>query len=112
MTQKALAEYKREILWLESHVAWLYRQIEVAQKNTSLALKIISKKRGGSRSSSGIVLRRVTVEQWSGVKEASKVLGVTPQQVSRHINASGPADAQYSKALAARMIERGVEVAR
>ena len=51
-----------------------------------------------------ITLKRVTIQQWRGVRKAAKALEVTPTHVSRHIN-SEPGDVGYSVKLAARMEE-------
>lgn len=56
-----------------------------------------------------IELKQITVKHWSGVSQAARRLGVTPTQVSRHVN-SKPGDAGYSMKLSKRMKDSGIEV--
>jgi predicted transcriptional regulator len=56
-----------------------------------------------------IELKQITVKHWSGVSKAARRLGVTPTQVSRHVN-SEPGDLGYSMKLSRRMKESGITV--
>lgn len=58
-----------------------------------------------------IELKQITVTHWSGVLRAARRLGVTPTQVSRHVN-SVPGDPEYSRKLEARMKTVGIIVRR
>lgn len=58
-----------------------------------------------------IELKQITIKQWSGVSQAARRLGVTPTQVSRHMN-SEPGKPEYSRKLEARMKTVGIIVRR
>lgn len=53
-----------------------------------------------------IVIRRETVEVFTGISAAARRLGVSGTQVKRHVSGISP-----SRRLARRMAETGVEVA-
>lgn len=59
---------------------------------------------------SKVVIKKIKVSQWRGLKEAGEVLGVSSMQVRRHIQSHGPGDINFSNALSKRMKERGVTV--
>lgn len=53
----------------------------------------------------GVVIRRVRVEKWEGLRAAARVLKRSPTQILRHISGDQP-----SKRLAADMERHGVRV--